>query len=111
MCKKFFLKFALILGGIFLLALDETYRPLCSVFPYDTFFSGHFHFPVKTHSLFLDQVMDGDSSSLAGEVDTGSSDSQEERRLGQVSTREVTFSRVSTTHLTIIWICPDDFFG
>ena len=61
--------------------------------------------PVKTHPFILDQVMDGDSSSLSGEVDTGSSDSQEERRLGQVSTREVPFSRVSTTHSTIILIC------
>ena len=55
--------------------------------------------------------MDGDSTSLSGEVDTGSSDSQEERRLGQVSTREVPFSRVSTNHSTIIRICRDVFLG
>ena len=58
-------------------------------------------------------MIDADSSSLSGDVEGGSCEGQEERRLGQVSTREVPYSRVSLTHFrlnelsyTIYWNSP-----
>ena len=43
----------------------------------------------------LQQVLDEDSSSLSAELDSRSRESQDDRRLGQVSTMEVPYSRVS----------------
>ena len=63
--------------------------------------------------ISFEQVIDADSSSLSGDVEGGSCEGQEERRLGQVSTREVPYSRVSLTHFrlnklpyTIYWKSP-----